>query len=190
MAIRSHKLSITGLGTPADELAGFLAEQSGGNTIAPNNPLGQGAAPSANKANPKMNPSNPGAFNNPANQQLNPDVPGSATNPNNPAFNPAIPGAQNNPSNPVRNPSTPGALTNPSNPSLNPAYPNSITNPSNPMHSEDYPDAGAIGRPPTNLGPNASFPPFNQTMGAWHFGVAQVMYHGTRNVSHEQIMQK
>src|ERR1039458_1749270 len=179
-----------GPGTPADELAGFLAEQSGANTIAPNNPLGQGAAPSANPANPKMNPNNPGAFTNPSNQQLNPSVPGSATNPSNPAFNPNIPGTQNNPSNPARNPSTPGALTNPSNPSLNPAYPNSITNPSNPMHSEDYPDASAIGRPPTNLGPNASFPPFNQTMGAWHFGVAQVMYHGTRNVSHEQIMQE
>lgn len=154
--------------TPIEELQGFLQNQSGGNTLNPNNPLNQHGAPAANKANPMFNPSNPTAWNNPANTQMNPDLPGAANNPSNPEFNPSNPGAQNNPSNPLRNPSNPGALTNPSNPELNPALPGSLTNPSAPMHNPDYPNPEAIGQRPPGLGPNASFPPGYRAQGTWH----------------------
>lgn len=144
---------------PTSELADFLDTLKGPAAVSPQNPLSQQAAPSANKANPMMNPSNPGAFNNPSNPQLNPDLPGSTTNPSNPQYNPDMPGAENNRANPTFNQAMPGATNNPANPALNPAFPGSITNPANPIHNPDYPDPSKVGQPPTNLGPNASFPP-------------------------------
>lgn len=145
---------------PIDELTGYLTSMGSPTSLLnPNNPLAQGAAPSANKANPKFNPSLPGAFNNPANPELNPSLPGAANNPANPTYNPSMPGAQNNPSNPQFNSVLPTAVNNPSSQQLNPNYPGAFTNPSSPMHNPDYPNPGAIGQPPTNLPPNASFPP-------------------------------
>ena len=147
--------------TPMDELAQYLNTMSGPSSVNPNNPLDTSGkpTPSANPSNPQFNPSLPGAFNNPSNPELNPSLPGSVNNPSNPEYNPSNPGAQTNPSNPMRNPSLPTALTNPSNPSLNPYYPGSLTNPANPMHNPYYPNPAAIGQPPTDLPPNASFPP-------------------------------
>lgn len=152
---------------PIDELTGYLTSMGSPTSLLnPNNPLAQGAAPSANKANPKFNPSLPGAFNNPSNPELNPSLPGAATNPANPTYNPSMPGAQNNPSNPQFNSVLPTAVNNPSSQQLNPNYPGSFTNPSSPAHNPDYPNPEAIGQPPTNMPPNASFPP----SGAWHSG--------------------
>jgi hypothetical protein len=145
---------------PIDELTNYLSEGAGSASgmLNPNNPLATGATPSANLSNPNMNPTLPGAFNNPSNPKLNADLPGAQTNLANPEFNPSTPGAQNNPSNPSYNTALPGAVNNPSSPSLNPAYPGSLTNPSSPMHNPDLPDPSAIGRRPDDLGPNASFP--------------------------------
>lgn len=152
---------------PIDELAGFLTQQTGRSTFNPNNPLAQDAAPSANQANPNMNPNLPGSYANPSNQNLNPDVPGSAANTANPEFNPNIPGSQTNPSNPMRNPNLPGSQTNPSNMELNPNVPGSLTNPSNPIHNPDYPAKSTI-EPPPGISENASLPP--SIYSAWHLG--------------------
>lgn len=146
---------------PIDELTNYLGLQGGSaaGQLNPNNPLGTGADPMANKANPNMNPNMPGAFNNPSNPELNAALPGAATNPSNPQFNPSMPNAQNNPSNYAWNPQMPSAQNNPSSPSLNPNYPGSFTNPSNPMHNPDYPNPEALNVKPEGLSPDASFPP-------------------------------
>jgi hypothetical protein len=145
---------------PIDELTNYLSEGAGSASgmLNPNNALSPDAHPEANLSNPNMNPTLPGAFNNPSNPKLNADLPGAQTNLANPEFNPSTPGAQNNPSNPSYNTALPGAVNNPASPSLNPAYPGSMTNPSTPYHNPDYPNPSGIGQRPDDLGPNASFP--------------------------------